>query len=595
MSRMLSLFLPLWSIETLKRRSRRLVPPASRLCRQSVQPGEAGGVRNPGGRSPDRPPRGGSGELPRLENPPRDLAVALTSRQANRELVVAVCAAARAQGVRPGMTVAHARALLVGQPAGHGTPAMPGACRIEPLQPALDRQALDALAQWALRFSPMVQVDPVCSPAQGGLLMDITGCQRLFGGEENLLHQLRQALRRLGFTVRVVSAGTIGCAWAMAHYGQQPEQCIPDGAEAQAVAPLPAAALRLEEATVKALGEVGLRGIGQILPLSARSLRERFGPELPRRIDQALGRAWEAVEPVGQVSTPRALLELAGPVRDLEALKLGAQHLLGKLLAELGARDLGIRRLRLVFKRSDAPPVALEITLAQASRDQKHLWTLLRPAVDRVNMGFGVEALDLSAADTARLEQAQLPLLPQVLEREASPRMKRCLGELVDVLASRLGRGGVLAIHEVEAHVPERTFALQPAAEMWHGRPARASATGAATTRVSRASRPRKTANAAGTAATLGDRPSLLLDRPEPVHVTSLSPDGPVVSFTRLGGRHPVRTCLGPERIAPQWWGEAPVGISARDYFKLQDDQGRWLWIYRQLPEGRWFIHGLWE
>ena len=99
------------------------------------------------------------------------------------------------------------------------------------------------------------------------------------------------------------------------------------------------------------------------------------------------------------------------------------------------------------------------------------------------------------------------------------------------------------------------------------------------------------------------DRPSVLLERPEPAAVTALSPDGPVVAFSWRGLWRQVRTCVGPERISPQWWarqhadgrgGGANDPLSSRDYFKLQDADGQWVWLYRQRRDDRWFVHGLW-
>ncbi len=581
-------------------------------------------------------------------------ALVIVCRQDNRQVILACCGWAQDQGVRPDMPLANARALL-GE-IGAGQQIVP-AYVIQPHQPARDRQALDVLAQWALRFSPLVEVDPHSHLAQGGLLLDITGCQRLFHGEPNLLMQMMDSTRRLGLESRVASAGTLGCAWAMAHFGRRSMEIVPDGGESQVLADLPASALRLDDATVAGLAEVGLRFIGQLLTVPPSALRERFGPALPKRIEQALGQAWEAIKAVSPASVPRAELELAGPVSDLAAVQLGVRHLLAKLLSQLAPRQLGVHRLDLVVKRSDAAPLELTLRLAHASGDEMHLWKLLLPQVERINMGFGVEALYLSAADVALLEQTQMPLLPEVLPRGPSGRLSRHLGELVDILASRVGREGVLAIEPVASHLPERAFAPQPAGEVLNRLTKKMKSAGRAG--VSRKSGPRETpratsctpygSTAEGGTASLADRPSVLLGRPELIHVTALSPDGPVASFRWKADVHLVRTCFGPERIAPQWWhlgdmsvspmrrrvvstllfpdpshvqdargmhGEyghanesvtmpptrmamAPAAandpLSTRDYFKLQDQAGRWFWLYRQLRDNRWYIHGFWE
>jgi protein ImuB len=53
----------------------------------------------------------------------------------------------------------------------------------------------------------------------------------------------------------------------------------------------------------------------------------------------------------------------------------------------------------------------------------------------------------------------------------------------------------------------------------------------------------------------------------------------------------------GPERIAPEWWlddGETRT----RDYFRVEDMEGRRFWLYRQGLYGeaeapRWFMQGM--
>jgi protein ImuB len=451
--------------------------------------------------------------------------------------------------------------------------------------------------------------------------MDITGCQRLFGGEANLLQKIYEAVLALGFTARGAVGDTVGCAWAVAHYSASPLTLVAPQDRINAIIPLPIAALRLDEKTLGLLAQVGIKLVGHVLPLPPSALRERFGDSLLLRIGQAMGQVWERVEPVRPATLAQVALELGGPVANLEAIKLGVQNLLKKLLANLQAANQGIRLLELVLSRSDAGKLSLAIPLAYPSCDHKHLWTLLGPSLEKANMGFGVEAMTLIARDTAPLQYTQLPLLGQEemwhdhrahagSQSANARRMNRCLGELVDVLASRLGNDAVCMIDAVESHLPERAFIQRPASRMavsaMHASRAKAPAT-----------------------RRLPDRPSLLFQEPQPLSVTSLRPEGPLMVFCWRGNMHEVKTCLGPERISPQWWdrgtgvppvssttdhvprhgeetpfGSEPQGrrhgrdahaTSTRDYYKVQDQHGQWLWLYRQRRDGQWFVHGIWE
>jgi protein ImuB len=473
-----------------------------------------------------------------------------------------------------------------------------------------------------MRFSPLVEVDPWCGLGEGGLLLDITGCQRLFGGEANLLQKIYQAIGMLGLTARAAIADTVGCAWAVAHYSPNPVTLVEPDRQRDAVVSLPIAALRLDERTLELLAQVGIKQVGHVLPLPPAALRERFGDALVLRIDQALGCVWERVEPVRPSTVAQVTLELGGPVSNLEAIKLGVRNLLKKLLANLQAANQGVRLLELVLGRSDAGKLSLQIPLAYPSCDQEHLWTLLWPSLEKANMGFGVEALTLIARDAAPLQYTQLPLLGQAAMKlesfsgqQSSRRMNRCLGELVDVLGSRLGTDAACVIDAVESHLPERAFIQRPASGMAVvAQPFQAVRT------VRALARKAVLPNHAATKQTMPDRPSLLLQKPELLSVTSLSPEGPLLVFSWRGNMHEVKTCIGPERISPQWWDLFDCGLpatagelladcglkrrqstlpndplSTRDYYKVQDQDGLWIWLYRQRRDGQWFVHGLWE
>jgi protein ImuB len=61
---------------------------------------------------------------------------------------------------------------------------------------------------------------------------------------------------------------------------------------------------------------------------------------------------------------------------------------------------------------------------------------------------------------------------------------------------------------------------------------------------------------------------------------------------------HAVIRADGPERIAPEWW-RTPEGTATRDYYRVEDENGRRFWLYRdglydrETGTPRWFLHGL--
>src|SRR5262249_28302143 len=140
------------------------------------------------------------------------------------------------------------------------------------------------------RYTPLVAVDP-----PDGILLDIGGCAHLFGGEANLRGDLLARMTRLGFSARAAIAATLGAASAAARFGGA--AAGGNRRERRPLAPLPLAVRRLPHETVAALARVGLKRIGDILDLPRAPLAARFGADLLRQLDRALGREDEPLTP----------------------------------------------------------------------------------------------------------------------------------------------------------------------------------------------------------------------------------------------------------------------------------------------------------
>ena len=94
-------------------------------------------------------------------------------------------------------------------------------------------------------------------------------------------------------------------------------------------------------------------------------------------------------------------------------------------------------------------------------------------------------------------------------------------------------------------------------------------------------------------------RPLKLLDRSEPIAVLYATPDGLPRRFRWRNHVHEIARAEGPERIAPEWWRERST-TRLRDYYRIEDEEGRRYWIYRAglAGDGRggapeWFLQGL--
>ena len=153
-------------------------------------------------------------------------------------------------------------------------------------------EEFDAARFQAGQFAPIVHLE-----GSDTLLLDITGCQRLFKGEANLLHQAVDAFGHQAQAVRGAITDTPGAAWALAHAHAESAVLVPPGQGTAWLAPLPVWALRIDEQAVATLSAVGIEKIETLCHLPRGSLGPRFGDELVQRLEQALGERPELLTP----------------------------------------------------------------------------------------------------------------------------------------------------------------------------------------------------------------------------------------------------------------------------------------------------------
>ncbi len=489
----------------------------------------------------------------RLRRPAGARPCATVISEAGRRVLDAVDPAARRLGLRPGMTLAAAQAVL--------TTLVP-----IPADPAGEAEGLARLARWALRYAPLV------APAADGFWIDITGAAHLAGGEAALLADLAARLARFGLTARAAVADTPGAAWAVARYGEV--GMVPPGGAAAALAPLPVAALRLDAPALALLERLGVTRIADLAALPRAPLARRLGAVALRRLDQALG---HLAEPLSPLAPPVALaatrtfpepLTEAAPLVPLLADAIAA--LSATLCARLEAAGLGARRLALRAERLDGTEARLTAGTAAATRAAPHLARLLVARLERLDPGQGISALHLAVI---RAE----PLAPEQTGLAASS--PPSLAPLLDRLAGRLGEGRIWRVAPTSSAVPERAVRrippmippmippLAPPAGAWPaGLP----------------------------------RPPRLLTPPQPIEALALLPDRPPAAFVWRRRRFLVRRADGPERVRGEWWRRAAETEAVRDYWRVEDAEGQRFWLYRRgdgmaAASGDlcWFLHGI--
>jgi len=473
---------------------------------------------------------------PELKGKPFVLAAA----ERGRMVVKACSAVATAKGIEPGMVVADTRAILPD---------------VEVLEdnPLRAEKLLRALAEWCLRYTPVVAID-----LPDGLILDISGCAHLWGGEALYLEEIQTRLQSAGYKVRAAVADTVGASWAISRFGQINPIILP-GAHTDAILQLPPAALRLESGVLARLRKLGLYCIANFINMPRTALRRRFGTDLLTRLDQALGTAPEQIDPVQPVVPFQERLPCLEPIRTATGIEIALRRLLESLCQRLFREGKGLRKSLFRGYRIDGQVQQIEIGTNQPVRNIEHLFKLFQLKISTIRPALGIELFLLEAPVVEDLSVQQESLWAATNQEHTA------IAGLLDRIAGRYGAATIHRYLPDEHHWPERSIReasclQEKSAIAWPD------------------DQP---------------RPVCLLPIPERIQVTSPIPDYPPMLFIYKGQIHKIRKADGPERIEREWWIEQGL---VRDYYRVEDEQGARYWVFRSGryddDKSEWFIHG---
>jgi protein ImuB len=484
--------------------------------------------------------------------PDKPLVVSIKNDNALR--VYAADRKAARMGLKSGMALADVRAMV---------PVLDVA---EADLPA-DRALLEKIADWCDRFTPLVALDE-----PHGLLLDVTGVDRLFGGERTLCEMVHMKLAKQGFIVQCAMAGTAAAARALSHYA--PGTIAAPGKEDEAIARLPVTALQLDSGIAHSLRRAGLKTIGQVAARKRNELTARFGKEMVAHLDHALGRSEEPVSPRRPLPDFLAEHRFAEPLTVQDAILASLKALAETLGEVLEKHGQGAREMTAVFFRADGAVRRLCVQTGAPTRDAAIIARLFRERLDSLadplDPGFGFDLIRLEASCAEKQSDATPSF-------ETDARAAREVAFLVDRLATRFGAQRVQRFQPQDTHIPEAAAVAMPAQYV---RPTKT------TWRMQRGENdpPR--------------RPLRLLEKPEAIEdVMALAPDSPPKRFKWRHIRHSIARAEGPERIAMEWWRHQEQ-MPTRDYFRVEDEEGRRFWLYREglyaeTREPKWFVHGV--
>lgn len=485
----------------------------------------------------------------------------VVGKQNNALVITALDDVAVASGLEVGLPLANARAICPD-------------LQVFDADDAADAEALGAIADWCDRFTPLVALDP-----PHGLLLDVTGCAHLFGGEAALIGTLCRALDRQGFVVNAAIAGTPACARAVALAGRG--GVVAPGEEAAAVHSLPVFTLGAEDAVTRGLRRAGLKTIGEVAARAPHEITARFGAAFTAALQQALGRSDAPISPRKPLPDYMAEKRFPEPVASDLAITATLDALARMLMTTMERHGKGARRLAADFFRTDGVVRTLAVEAGRPVTRTAVVERLFRERLaalaDPLDPGFGFDLIRLSASHVETVVQEQRDLDAHAHDADE-------LSALIDRIAARIGGRRVLVHLPQDTHIPERAEIAVPAQHRL--------AAATATSWPARA------------VAEPPLRPLRLFETPEPIEAIAEVPDGPPARFKWRRATHAVVHVEGPERVAMEWWRQDEA-LPTRDYFRVEDASGLRFWLYRdglygemQDAEGKpvapkWFMHGL--
>jgi protein ImuB len=448
--------------------------------------------------------------------------VAVVEMRGDSVMLVAASPSALSAGVRPGMTATAARSLV---------PTL----RLTELSDEGETADFEALAAAMGRFTPRV-----CLDQPSAILLEISGCERLFGSESELERQAIACVGKLGYTTRTGLAANPTAAYALAI-----------GGEAGQLEVAPVSALRLPDSDLQHLEALGVRTVGELCALPMESLPARFSGLLVKRLRQVSGDAVEDFPAFRQPEVLSERLDFIDPTERRDALMFAFRRVAVALEERLEALAAGALSFEATLRGTDGAPVTFSMVLSRPTRDSRSLASLLLGRLEGTDTGDRwFDGIEVRVPTLGPIHPPQRELFG---ERDLSG--DRSVVALVDELTGRLGPSAVVSAEMTFDPRPERSFTYYPFAP--------------------------------------SDGPAVQPAAVRPL--TIFDPHKVSVECDEAG--HPVRWHEGRrgsnlhaqplERVHFGWWGG---DAGERDYFAVQDEAGvRW-WLMRR--GGDWYIAG---
>jgi protein ImuB len=403
-----------------------------------------------------------------------------------------------------------------------------------------EQAALERLAAWAYQFSSTVILSEIREELRLArttcLWLEIGASLNLFGGLPKFIEQVEEGLKQLDYTYDLGISPTLEGAALLARAGIRVVITTPH-ALFMRIRHLPIGKLTLPPEMADQLYTVGVQTLGMLLELPRAAIAKRFGPETSNFLDRLMG---EAADPRVAFRLPEkyaSRFEFEFEVRSSEAVLFPLRRMLNEFAGYLRARDTGVQRFVIAFDHRVAS-TQISIGSAASDRNAERFFTLVRERMQNLELPEPVLSLNLTANEFSTPTALQTDLLNRSLHEAED------LSHTLDRITTRLGSENVHCVKPAADHRPEFSWSptsLKEAASNLH----------------------------------FPDRPLWLLPQPKALQLAAIP-----------------RITSGPERIEAGWWDEEDA---QRDYYVVRVTNGPDLWVFKDLQNSNWYLHGFWS
>lgn len=468
----------------------------------------------------------------------RENAMAIQAQQ--RILLANVVA--QALGIQCGMTTNAARALA------------PDIVLLKRDEHA-EQKALAALAQHCYRFTPTVVIKP-----PDCLLLEIKGCLRLFGGMQSLLTQVLDSINALGFHAQAGLGHTPLASCLLSHEAAlHAGHALLHRAEFHSddfLSLLQTIPLSLAVDDIKLcdrLQRVGWRQLGDVLQQPATALGQGAGKQLLTLLGKITGELPDPQTPIQARADFRDDMQLPFALDSVQALLYPAQRLLQDMQQFLLRRQLTSHGIEWRLRDTRRRIYSIPITVSKPQYCANVFLALTQLKMEALKLEDDIEVITLISRKHSPLAPPETQLFRGLRAAGASDNSET-MDEVIDRLRARLGDKSCQQLRTLDEVLPEMaTQALQLNGSEDDAEPA-------SDQLISESA----------------EHPLWLLPEPQ------LLPQG-------LHYRGALHLVSSPQRLQSYWWNTTVQ----RDYYSAQHDDGSRYWIFRQLPDGQWFLHGI--